>query len=161
MPTLCETTDFVFKDFVPPAVYARLSEPHSKSRPGIPFVWLMSYRAAGALQNIKYFENGVRHCQLEFPIRVFLSHWTDAILVSFVPLEAVREPHIQEWHVTFYEVTAEEAKAKLEKYPKFPYDGRNPDLARAAMLASGDIQQLLKLSAEKLRAMGVPSVARV
>ena len=151
-----EPIELVFKDFVPPAVYERLAEPHSDERPGIPFVWMLSYRSSGALQNIRYFENGVRHCQLQFPIRVYLSHWTDAILVTFVPLEAVREPHVQEWHVTFYEVPLEEAKERLAKHPEFPYDGRNRDAVRAEMLANGDIQQLLKRSADHLRARGVP-----
>lgn len=144
---------------MPAPVYDRLTQPHSEARPGIPIVWMLSYRAEGALQNIRYFENGVRHCQLEFPIRVFLSHWTDAILVSFVPLEAVKEPHVQEWHVTFYEVPVEEAKARLTKFPKFPYDGRNADLVRAEMLAGGDIQRLLKRSAERLKALGIPKVS--
>lgn len=94
--------------------------------------------------------------KLDFPIRVFLSNWTDAILVSFVPLEAVREPHVQEWYVTFYEVPVAEAKERLEKYPRFPYDGRNADLVRAEMLAGGDVRKLMKLSEARLKELGVP-----
>lgn len=146
----------VFQGFVAPEVYARLAQPHSKERPGVPFTWMLSYEAEDALQNIRYFENGVRHCQLDFPVRVFLSKWTDAILVSYVPLEAVREPHVQEWYVTFYEVSAEQAKERLSKFPRFPYDGRKSDLVRAQMIADGDVQQLLKRSADRLRQLGVP-----
>lgn len=155
-----EAIELVFKDFVPENIYSRLAEPHTDERPGIPLIWMLSYRASGALQNIRYFENGVRHCKLEFPIRVFLSNWTDAILVSFVPLEAVCEPHVQEWHVTFYEVDVETAKERLTKFPRFPYDGRNPDLVRAQMLVDGDVKKLLKRSKDKLLGMGVPIESR-
>ena len=153
---LYEPIELVFKEFVPSSVYERLAAPHSDEVPGIPLIWMLSYRASGALQNIRYFENGVRHCKLDFPIRVFLSNWTDAILVSFVPLEAVREPHVQEWHVTFYEVAVEEAKERLEKFPRFPYDGRDPDLVRAEMLSGGDVRKLMKLSEAKLKELGIP-----
>ncbi len=46
---------------VDPAVLERVSAEHSEARPGIPFVWMLSYKASSALQNIRYFENGVRH----------------------------------------------------------------------------------------------------
>ena len=155
-----EPIDLIFKEFVPNKVYERLAAPESDDMPSIPLIWMLSYRASGALQNIRYFENGVRHCKLEFPIRVFLSNWTDAILVSFVPLEAVREPHVQEWHVTFYEVPVEEAKERLTQFPRFPYDGRNHDTVRAEMLAGGHLQKLLKLSATRLKELGVPREGR-
>jgi hypothetical protein len=151
-----EPIELIFKEFVPAKVYERLALPHTDEVPGIPLIWMLSYRSSGALQNIRYFENGVRHCSLEFPIRVFLSHWTDAILVSFVPLEAVREPHVQEWHVTFYEVPLAEAKERLEKFPQFPYDGRNADQVRAEMLSGGDVQRLMKRSVARLKELGVP-----
>jgi hypothetical protein len=151
-----EPIELIFKDQVPPEVYARLAEPYSDARPAIPFIWILSYSSEGALQNIRFFENGVRHCKLEFPIRVFLSNWTDAILISFVPLDAVREPHVQEWNVTFYEVPVEEAKERLTKFPSFPYDGRNADLVRSEMLAGGDVRRLLKLSADRLKSLGIP-----
>lgn len=151
-----EPIELVYKDFIEPDIYQRLAEPHSEVKPGIPFIWMLSYTAKSALQNIGYFENGVRHCQLKFPIRVFLSNWTDAILVSFVPLDAVREPHVQEWNVTFYEVSVEEAKRRLSDFPKFPYDGRQADLVRAEMLANGSVQSLLKRSADRLKRLGVP-----
>ena len=153
---LHEPIELIFKEFVPSNVYERLAAPESEEVPSIPLIWMLNYRASGALQNIRYFENGVRHCKLDFPIRVFLSNWTDAILVSFVPLEAVREPHVQEWYVTFYEVPVAEAKERLAKYPSFPYDGRNADLVRAEMLAGGDVRKLMKLSEARLKELGVP-----
>ena len=151
-----ENKELVQREFVPPEVYERITRPYSEDSPVLPFVWMLSYSAEGALQNIRYFENGVRHCKLRFPIRVFLSHWTDAILVSYVPLEAVREPHVQEWYVTFYELPVDEAKRRLEEFPRFPYDGRNPDLVRAEMLTDGSVQSLLKRSYERLRELQVP-----
>jgi hypothetical protein len=151
-----QNKELMHEAFVPPEVYERLVRPKSPDSPVIPLVWMVSYRAEGALQNIRYFENGVRHCKLEFPIRVFFSHWTDAILVSYVPLEAVREPHVQEWYVTFYEVPVEEAKRRLAEFPRFPYDGRNADLVRAEMLTDGSVQTLLKRSYAKLRELKVP-----
>lgn len=39
---------------VPKSIMERLAEPHSKERPRIPFAWMISYRASGALQNIGY-----------------------------------------------------------------------------------------------------------
>ncbi len=140
---------------VDPAVLERVSAEHSEARPGIPFVWMLSYKASSALQNIRYFENGVRHCQLAFPVRVFLSDWTAAILVSFVPPEAVNEPHVMEWLASFYEVPLEEAKARLTRYPDFPYNGTNPDTHLAALRTSNEQQAILRRSKERLRALGV------
>lgn len=150
----------MFEDFVPQEVYSRLTSPKSENKPIIPLVWMVSYRSQGALQNIRYFENGVKHCALEFPVRVFFSHWTDAIVVSYVPLEAIKEPHVQEWFVTFYEVSVEEAKQRLTQYPKFPYDGRDADLVRAQMLVDGSVQALLKKSYDKLKSMNVPLIEK-
>jgi hypothetical protein len=90
----------------------------------IPFVWMISYRGADARQNIRYFENGVRHLNLTIPIRVFMSVWTHAVVISFVPLESIKEPHVREWFSTFYEVTINEAKVRLDNFPDWPYDGR-------------------------------------
>lgn len=146
----------MYAQFVAPAIRARLLEPDSEHRPGIPFAWILSYEAARARQNIRYFENGVRHCQLEFPIRVFMSTWSAAIVVSFVPLEAIKEPHVQEWYDSFYEVPVEDAKARLERYPAFPYDGRNPDLALAELRTNGELKAVLRRSRERLLALGVP-----
>lgn len=140
---------------VPKSIMERLAEPHSKQRPRIPFAWMISYRASGALQNIGYFENGVRHCQLEFPIRVFLSTWTEAIVVTFVPLEAIREPHVLEWYTTFYEVTVEEAKTRLAAHPQFPYDGRRSDTVRAEMMVNGGPEDLVEKSRQALAARGI------
>lgn len=150
----------MLEDFVPPEVYSRLVSPKAENKPIIPLVWMVSYRSEGALQNIRYFENGVRHCNLEFPIRVFFSNWTDAIVVSYIPLEAIKEPHVQEWFVTFYEVSVEEAKIRLKNFPHFPYDGRNADLVRAQMLVDGSVQNLLKASYDKLKSMKVPLIEK-
>ncbi len=155
-----DNKSIMFEEFVPQEVYERLVAPKADNKPIIPLVWMVSYRAEGALQNIRYFENGVRHCHLEFPIRVFFSNWTDAIVVSYIPLEAIKEPHVQEWFVTFYEVPVEEAKARLELFPKFPYDGRNADLVRAQMLVDGSVQNLLKASYDKLKNMKVPLIEK-
>ena len=148
----------LFDQFVEPQMLERLQRKHSEQSPGIPFAWILSYRSNSALQNIRYFENGVRHCQLQFPIRVFMSKWTAAIVVSFVPLEAIKEPHVQEWYASFYELSAEEAKTRLAQYPDFPYDGRNADLAMAELHTSGEHKAILQRSKERLRALGVPLI---
>lgn len=150
--------DSIYERFVEPAIRDRLQRAGTDDKPSIPFAWMLSYRASSARQNIRYFENGVRHCQLEFPIRVFLSHWSAAIVVSFVPLEAIKEPHVQEWYDSFYEVPVEEAKARLEQFPEFPYNGQNSDLYLADLRTSGEQQAVLKRSKERLRAMGVPLI---
>ncbi|MDB5819108.1 MAG: hypothetical protein JWQ11_2748 [Rhizobacter sp.] len=157
--------------FVAPALRERLLREHSDASPGIPFAWILSYRAASALRNfawilsyraasalrnIGYFENGVRHCALDFPIRIYLSSWSAAILVTFVPLEAVKEPHIQEWFDSFYEVPVAEAKRRMTAFPDFPYDGRNPDSALAQAIVSGERDAVLKRSRERLLKLGVP-----
>jgi hypothetical protein len=140
---------------VDPAILSVLSREHSVERPAIPFAWMVSYTGRKALLNIGYFENGVRHCKLDFPIRVFFSNWTDAIVISFVPLEAIREPHVLEWYSSFREVPVEEAKALLTAHPKFPYDGRSADLVRAEILASGGPQSLLDKSRATLKERGI------
>lgn len=140
---------------VPESIMNRLAEPHSKERPRIPFAWMVSYSASGAIQNIGFFENGVRHCKLDFPIRVFFSNWTDAIVVTFVPLEAIREPHVLEWYPTFYELPVEEARRRLQLHPKFPYDGRNPDLVRAEMMVNGGPDQIIENARAALAARGI------
>ncbi len=150
----------IFEQFVDAAVRERLQRDHSAQSPGCPFAWILSYRASAARQNIRYFENGVRHCKLDFPIRVFMSNWTPAIVVTFVPLEAIKEPHVQEWYDSFYEVPVETAKHRLETYPDFPYDGRNSDLALAELMTSGDQQAVLQRSRERLKALGVPNITR-
>ncbi len=159
MNNIYDRSDLI-ESFVPENILERVQKPHSSQTPALPFTWFVSYTAESALQNIRYCENGVRRCQLEFPIRVFLSHWTDAIIVTFVPLEALRDPHVQEWYVTFYEVPVEDVKVRLATYPKFPYDGRSADLVRAEMLAGGDIQRLLKTSYDQLRKKGVPLLTK-
>ena len=140
---------------VPEDVMKRLAEPHTKDHPRIPFAWMVNYDAASALQNIRFFENGSRHCTLDFPIRVFLSTWTAAIVVSFVPLSAIREPHVLEWYTTFYEVTVDEAKQRLALYPRFPYDGRQPDPVRADIIARGGPQALIDDARRVLAARGI------
>lgn len=44
----------------------------------IPTYWLMSYTAAGALQNIAFFERGIAHLTLDAQVRVFMSVGTAA-----------------------------------------------------------------------------------
>lgn len=141
---------------VEPSIMTRLNEPHSKERPGIPFAWMISYEGDAARQNIRFFENGVRHCSLEFPIRVFFSHWTAAVVISFVPLAAIRESHILEWYTTFYEVDVEEAKVRLDTWPNWPYDGRKDFEVRAAILTSdGGMQAMLDESKRVLNERGI------
>lgn len=140
---------------VPEEILSRISEPHSKERPGLPFAWMVSYTAEGALQNIRFFENGVRHCKLEFPIRIFMSNWTDAIVITFVPIEAIKEIHVMEWSASFYEVPVDEAKRRLVEYSRFPYDGRNPDTVRAEIIVAGGWQKLVKDAREKYSKMGI------
>ncbi len=147
---------------IQPEVRSAMERVHADLPAGVRMnvAWALSYTAKAALQNIAFFERGAAHFAFPFPVRVFLSHWTDAILTGFVPLDAVRDPHVHEWFVTFYEVPVEEAKQRLEQYPAFPYDGRNADLVRAQMLADGSIQQLLKRSAQALRERGIASLIR-
>jgi hypothetical protein len=145
----------IWRKNVPKDILERLSEPHSKERPGLPFAWMVSYTAEGALQNMQFFENGVRHCKLEFPIRVFMSNWTDAIVITFVPLEAIKEIHVMEWSTSFYEVPLEEAKRRLIEHPRFPYDGRNPDTVRAEIIVAGGWQKLVQQSRKKYADMGI------
>lgn len=141
----------VLRREVPVDIMRRLDEPHSKVRPGIPFAWMLSYDGPAARQNIRYFENGVRHCALEFPIRTFFSDWSAGVVVSFVPLEAIREPHILEWFVTFKEVPLEEAKSRLERFPSYPYDGRDPIALKVQHLTDGkSVEDLLRASRDAL-----------
>ncbi len=150
-----ELEKVIFTEATQPGVRDALQRVHDGLH-NMHFAWSLNYDAAAALHNIEMFERGAKHFGFAFPVRVFLSNWTDGILSGSVPLEAVRDPHIQEWYVTFYEVPVEEAKTRLTQYPRFPYDGRNADLVRAEMLASGTIQQLLKKSAKALRERGIP-----
>lgn len=141
--------------FIDPAVYERLTTPHSAERPACPWTWIMSYDAIDALQNIRVFEHSVRRSSLQFPVRVFLSTWADDILVTFVPPESIREAHVLDLYATLYEVPVEEAKERLAKFPKFPYDGRNSDLARAEIIANGGIDRLLREGKQRLQALGI------
>ena len=140
---------------VPDVVMKRLAEPHSKERPRIPFAWMVSYEAAEALQNISIFERGSRHCSLDFPVRVFFSTWSAAIVITFVPLEAIRNPHVLEWLTTFYEVTVDDAKRRLSAHPDFPYDGRQPDAVRADIMVRGGPQALIDDAKRVLNARGI------
>lgn len=140
---------------VPESIMERLAAPHSKERPRIPFAWMISYEASRALHNIKFFETGVRHCQLEFPIRVFFSTFTAAIVITFVPLEAIREAHVLEYYTTFYEVPLDEAKERLTRFPDFPYDGRQPDAVRADIMVRGGPQALVDDARKALAARGI------
>jgi hypothetical protein len=148
----------LFDRFVEPEMLERLQRDASEQSPSIPFAWMLSYRSSSALNNIRYFENGVRHCKLDFPIRVFMSEWTAAIVISFVPLEAIREPHVQEWYASFYEVSAEVAKERLSKFPEYPYDGRNVDTVLAELRVSGQQDEIRRRSRERLKAKGVPLI---
>ena len=152
---LCGDESHILKDLVDPEILQALERPHTKEVPGVPFSWMVSYTGSAALQNIQYFENGVRHCRLEFPIRVYFSHWTHAIVISFVPIEAIREAHVLEWYSTFYEIPVAAAKSQLEAFPKWPYDGRNADTVRAEMLANGGVQALLDKSVMVLKEKGI------
>jgi len=140
---------------VSPEIYGELSRVWSKERPSCPFSWMVSYTGSRALGNIKIFENGAKHCTLAFPVRVFMSTWTHAIVTSFVPLESIREAHVLEWFTTFYEVPVVEAKARLAEFPEWPYDGRNPDLAAAELRSGTAAKELLKASRERLATLGI------
>lgn len=140
---------------VPPEIYGELSRVWTKERPSCPFSWMVSYTGRKALGNIRIFESGAKHCSLAFPIRVFISTWTHAIVTSFVSLESIREAHVLEWFTTFYEVPVEEAKTRLAEFPDWPYDGRNPDLAAAELRTGPAAKELLKASRERLATLGI------
>lgn len=112
----------------------------------LPLVWATSYSAEGARQNIRYFENGIGHLKLNLPIRVFMSNWTHAVVISFVELAAVKEPHVREWFSTFYEVPVSEAKVRLETYPEWPYDGRTSLEANQAKWENNSAEKVIKQS---------------
>lgn len=152
---------YILEEGVAPEIVARLKEPHSKERHGLPFAWMASYHGKDSRQNITYFENAVRMCKLDFPIRVWMNTWSDDIVVSFVPLEAIQEPHIQEWFLSFYEVPVEEAKERLDKFPTYPYNGENPDTVRAALWASGETPAGIgKKSIEHLKSRNIPIIKK-
>lgn len=140
---------------VNPDILNRLNEPHSKERPGIPFAWMISYDGAAARQNIRFFENGVRHCKLEFPIRVFFSEWTSAVVISFVPLTAIREAHVLEWYSTFNEVDIETAKQRLDQFPSWPYDGRKDYEVKVEQLTGKSMAEVLAESRRVLLERGI------
>lgn len=117
----------------------------------LPFVWMTSYRGRAARQNIQYFENGVRHLDLKIPIRVFMSTWTAAVVITFVPLETIKEAHVREWFATFYEVPLDEAKQRLESFPEWPYDGREAWEVKNEMTGS----EVIAKSKELLKKYGV------
>jgi len=123
----CRSGDvhFVEPAVVDPALMADLSRLHTPDKPRIPFTWIVSYDGHRARRNIDYFEHGAEHCRLQYPVRVFRSIVTPAVVVSFVPLGAVRDPHVREWFASYYELPVEEAKHRLDRYPEWPYDGRD------------------------------------
>ncbi len=103
-------------------------------RPRIPFSWMVSYDGRKARRNIAYFEHGARNCRHAYPVHVFMSALTPAVVISFVPLNGVREPHVREWFASYHEIPVEEAKRRLDAYPEWPYDGRDADIVRAEQL---------------------------
>jgi len=119
-----------------------------------PLAYTVAYTAQGALQNISYLENGLRHFNASVPIRCFFSSWTAAVVASFVPLDAVRDPHIREWYSTYFEVPIEEAKRRLAAHPEWPYDGRTTLQAREDLRNQTASAQITR-SQKMLRARGL------
>ncbi|HJV87693.1 MAG TPA: hypothetical protein VJ698_19645 [Noviherbaspirillum sp.] len=103
-------------------------------RPRIPFTWMVSYDGRKARRNIAYFEHGARNCKRAFPIHVYMSALTPAVVISFVPLTGVREPHVREWMSSYHEIPVEEAKRRLDAFPEWPYDGRDADVVRVEQM---------------------------
>lgn len=90
----------------------------------VPIVWAVSYSGVGASRNIQFLENAIREFKLDLSIRVFISNRTEAVLVTLVSIESVKEPHVAEWRDTFNEISLEAAKDRFERFPVWPYDGR-------------------------------------
>jgi len=79
------------------------------------FRWIISYCPEDALHNIQYLENGIKHYQLDWPIRVFVSDKTAAKVMTFFTLDYVKNPHVKEWYDSFYEISLKEAKIRFKK----------------------------------------------
>ena len=64
--------------------------------------WMINYDPQRALHNHRYFSvsEGV-------PPRIHVSRDCGAIIVSNLPLSAIREPHVMAWRHSFYEISRE------------------------------------------------------
>ena len=125
----------------------------------VPFAWLMSYSAAGALQNMNVLERGISKLQLtNLQYTVYMSNWTAAIIVTLVPLSAVKDPHVREWFDSFYPVPSEEAKDRLRKFPDFPYDGR--PVWELYVNRDKEMKDILARSRARIKGMGLSMLGR-
>lgn len=125
----------------------------------VPFAWLMSYSAAGALQNMNVLERGIGKLQLtNLEYTVYMSNWTAAIIVTLVPLSAVKDPHVREWFDSFYAVPAGEAKERLQRFPEFPYDGR--PVWELYVNRDQEMKEILARSRARIKAMGLSMLGR-
>lgn len=125
----------------------------------VPFAWLMSYSAAGALQNMRVLERGIEKLQLDDLVyKVYLSNWTAAIIVTLVPLSAVRDPHVREWFDSFYEVAIPDAKQRLTTFPEFPYDGR--PVWELYVNREKEMKDILARSRDRVKALGLSMLGR-
>lgn len=125
----------------------------------VPFAWLMSYSAGGALQNMQVLERGIEKLKLDnLAYKVYMSKWTAAIIVTLVPLSAVKDPHVREWFDSFYEVAIPDAKHRLITYPDFPYDGRQ--VWELYVNRDKEMKDILARSRERIKAMGLSMLGR-
>jgi len=125
----------------------------------VPFAWLMSYKASGALQNMQVLERGIEKLQLvDLSYKVYMSNWTAAIIVTLVPLTAVKDPHVREWLDSFYEVPIAVAKERLTTYPEFPYDGRQ--VWELYVNREKEMKEVLAKSRARVKALGLSMLGR-
>lgn len=125
----------------------------------VPFAWLLSYSSAGALQNMQVLERGIEKLKLDnLAYKVFMSEWTAGIIVTLVPLSAIRDPHVREWFDSFYEVSPAEAKVRLKAYPDFPYNGRQ--VWELYANRDKEMKDILARSRERVKALGLSMLGR-
>lgn len=65
--------------------------------------WIVNYDAEHALHNLRVFSTLSGETA-----RIYLSRDCAAIVISSLPLEYIREPHVMAWRDSFYEVAREE-----------------------------------------------------
>lgn len=65
--------------------------------------WLINYEAERALHSFRFLR-----MLLGKPPRVYVSTDCAAIILSNLPLDLVREPHVREWQASFRELSPED-----------------------------------------------------
>jgi hypothetical protein len=125
----------------------------------VPFAWFLSYKASSALQNMQVLERGIEKLNLDNLVyKVYLSEWTAAIIVTLVPLTAVRDPHVREWLDSFYEVPIADAKERLKTYPDFPYNGKQ--VWELYGNREKDMKKILDRSRARVKDLGLSMLGR-